>query len=288
MLTRTVLDRLRDIAAEVEREVASSSPESLRRRLELLDRIETLSLDPAIDDDPSLTQLVADTRAQLDADNDQAFSAIRSAIQRGDGARALREWIASSTSSPAEDDAYDYVDEIVAGTLQLDDPGPTRVEPTAEMVFYQPTPARHLFDFFDRAALAANDVVIDLGSGLGHVAMLTAICTPARSIGVELEPAYVECAERAARTLNVDRATFIKADARKAPLAEGTVFFLYTPFSGDMLRAMLVLLRREASFRDVRVVTFGPCTTTIAAEDWLRSDEPTRAGRIAIFHSHAR
>src|SRR6185312_2094526 len=92
-------------------------------------------------------------------------------------------------------DAYDWRDELVAGVLPFGEPGEASPLPP-EMVFYQPTPARHVFDLLDRLALDADDVLVDLGSGLGHVPLLTAICTPARGIGIEIEPVYVAPARK--------------------------------------------------------------------------------------------
>jgi hypothetical protein len=257
----------------------SDDPAHLRRRIALLDQLER-----HLDRDAELLSL----RDALETANARVYDAMRAAIRRGDGRATLNAWLGmAGAEQPTVDarDGYDHLDEIVAGILQLDEPDTPTVEPTAEMVFYQPTPARHILDFIQRTALGADDVLIDLGAGLGHVAILTAICTEARAVGVELEPAYVACARRAAKRLNVSSVTFIEADARRAPLEEGTVFFLYTPFSGGMLRDMLDALRNEAERRPIRVGSFGPCTRTIAAEDWLEAVDPPEAGRVTIFRS---
>jgi hypothetical protein len=63
---------------------------------------------------------------------------------------------------------YDYLDELISGVLQLEEPSAEVVQLEREMVSYQPTPARHIFDFIGRAALTERDFLIDLGSGLGH------------------------------------------------------------------------------------------------------------------------
>ncbi len=112
-------------------------------------------------------------------------------------------------------------------------------------------------------------MLIDIGSGLGHVSILTSVWTSARSIGVELEPAYVACARRVVESLKLERIAFLEKDARAVDYSLGTVFYLYTPFTGSMLRTTLDLLRREANIRAIRICTFGPCTPVIAAEEWL-------------------
>jgi predicted RNA methylase len=91
-------------------------------------------------------------------------------------------------------ESYDYLDELVSGILRFVKPDGRIAQLPARMVSYQPTPARHIFDLIGRAQLAERDVLIDLGSGLGHVPLLASICTGTRSIGIELDAAYVNCA----------------------------------------------------------------------------------------------
>jgi Histone methylation protein DOT1 len=185
----------------------------------------------------------------------------------------------------ADYEEYDFLDEVIIGVLQFQEPATTTIQPAAEMVAYQPTPARHIFDLLKRTALTKDDVLVDVGSGLGHVPMLTSICTQARSVGIELEAAYVDYARRAAESLNLSRVTFIQQDARSADFSNGTVFYLYTPFTGTILRTTLELLRQQAERRPIRICTFGPCTSAIEAEDWVGAIGTVRSDRISIFGS---
>ena len=185
----------------------------------------------------------------------------------------------------AQEDSYDSLDVAVSGILQFGEPAAEVAERTPEMVFYQPTPARHVFDLIGRAVLTERDVLVDLGSGLGHVPLLTSICTNARSIGVEREPAYVDCARQCALGLNLSNVTFLQQDARDTDFSCGTVFYLYTPFTGTILRAVLDSLRREAAAHPIRVGTYGPCTQIVAEEPWLEVVGLLQAGRAALFRS---
>jgi hypothetical protein len=63
------------------------------------------------------------------------------------------------------------------------------------------------------------------------------------------------------------------------------MFYLYSPFRGTILRAVLDRLQREAVSREIRVCTFGPCTATVAEEGWLKPVQTLEAGRIAILRS---
>jgi Histone methylation protein DOT1 len=220
---------------------------------------------------------------RLEAANFELYRAIRRGIQQGAGPDILLHW--AHQSGLAKGEGYDYLDELIIGLLQFEEPAPEVVPLGAEMVPYQPTPARHIFDLISRTALTDRDVLIDLGSGLGHVPLLASICTSARSIGIELESAYTYCARRSAQGLNLNNVTFLQQDARTADLSVGTVFYLYTPFTGTILRAVLDSLRREAASRQIRICTFGPCTPTIAREEWLQAIGPIDTDRVAIFCS---
>ena len=188
---------------------------------------------------------------------------------------------------PANGVGYDYLDELISGVFRFVEPNIGHIQKESEMVFYQPTPARHIFSLIGLTALTAADVLVDLGSGLGHVPLLVSICTGARTIGIELETSYVECAQQCAQRLNLNHVTFIRQDARTADLSIGTVFYLYTPFTGSILSDVLDLLRREAAGRHIRICTYGPCTSVIAEEPWLEAATAPEAHRITLFHSRS-
>ncbi len=182
---------------------------------------------------------------------------------------------------------HDYLDELISGIFQFEEPSAEAVHLESDMVAYQPTPARHIFDLVGRAALTERDFLIDLGSGLGHVTLTASICTSATCAGIELEPSYADCARKSARSLNLNNVRFIQSDVRASDLSGGTVFYLYTPFTATILRDVLNLLRQEAVKRAIRICTFGPCTRLIAEEQWLSVIGPLEADRIAIFRSSA-
>ena len=266
-------------------------PNQLRQRLAALDR-----LDAYLPDIPQPAGVEAELHrraraicARLEAANIELYEAIRCEIRRGSRPDTLLRWVNSSPEmkggGPSTGMGYDYLDELISGVLQFEEPNDADTHREPDMVFYQPTPARHIFSLIGLSALTANDVLVDLGSGLGHVPLLISICTRARSIGIELEPSYVQRAQQCAQRLNLSGVTFIEQDARTADLSNGTVFYLYTPFAGSILRCVLDLLRREAATRYIRICTYGPCTSVIAEERWLMAYAAPETDRIAVFHS---
>jgi hypothetical protein len=285
---KSVLQRLLD---ECEHDRSLYEPARLHQRVEMLDRLE----DELIDTCDQAADDGARHRAQrlydeLTAVNSGIYQQIRQDIQQSGSGDSLLKWASIAGYGVAPEDcpngeSYDCLDALLSGVLPWRAPAEGIAALAPDMVFYQPTPARHIFDAIRRLSLDQNDVLVDLGSGLGHVPLLAAICSKARCIGIELEGAYVACARQCARTLNLGNVSFIQQDVRSADFSSGTVFYLYTPFTGTILRNVLERLRQEAARRHIRLCTLGPCTSEVANEAWLRSVGSVYPDRIAVFSS---
>jgi len=287
------LERLVEQFAE--NEASLLDPSQFRQRVEALDLLDAHFPDtrqPISAAASNMAELYRRARAiyaRLEAVNCALYEGIRREIQRGGRPEALVRWGASSAemegvAGPAKGMGYDYLDELISGVFQFEEPDDEPVR-RAEIVLYQPTPARHIFRLIGLTALTATDVLVDLGSGLGHVPLLAAILTSARSVGIEMEGTYVERARQCAQRLNLNRVTFIEQDARAADLSTGTVFYLYTPFTGSILNSVLSRLRREAATRPIRICTYGPCTSAVAEESWLEATAAPVPHRITLFRS---
>jgi len=275
------MDSLASAIALLEHEVAWREPSSFRFRAEAADRLELLLIgahDPVL---VSRAVALIDAMASIDA---IGFDTMRDAIRRGEGRMAFAPWLDVGVPTGQH---YDVLDHVLAGVLALEEPDVAHPSPPREMVFYQPSPARHIVDGIARARIASDDVVMDLGAGLGHVPILVNVLTGARTLGVEREPAYVERAMDAARSLGLADVHLATGDARDADLSAATVFYLFTPFIGTVLRDVIAGIERQARERPLRVVTLGPCTRTFARMTWLRSDDadPSADDRIVVFHA---
>lgn len=279
------MDELPALLDRIESDPALHRPDQLRQRAQLADQLEfhLLALEQGAFGGP-LRQRAERARLALEAADAALYRAAREELRAGRGAQWLRQW-QDETVAPGAEAGYDHLDQLVAGVLALEDPGEPLLPLGAGMVFYQPTPARQVFDLLGRLRLDEHDVLVDLGAGLGHVALLAAACSPAASVGIEREARYVACAQRCAARLGLARASFLCQDARDADLSRGTVFYLYTPFAGAILREVLQRLAREASARPLRICTLGPCTAEVAAQPWLRRDGAADARRVNIFSS---
>ena len=182
-------------------------PKQLRERLDALDDLDIRFGDFSAaeymnDPDARITNHAKAMRARLEAVNTALYESIRSQIVRGAPPHILLQWIQASAGQEerAPGFGYDYRDEVLTGVLQLREPREPRLHPLPEMVFYQPTPARHILHLITASAFSQGDVFVDLGSGLGHVALLASMLTGVRSLGIEVDPAYVASAQECARS----------------------------------------------------------------------------------------
>ena len=196
---------------------------------------------------------------------------IRRGELRGD---ALLAWIAAI--DPARRDAE------VARLLGID--GAVDASPPGEdRVGYIPSGVAPIVRAIFDAPITKEDVFVDLGSGLGKVAMLVHLLTGARTRGVEIQPALVARARESAAALGLDAVSFEEKDARDADLAGGTVFFLYAPFTGPVLAATLERLRGVARTRDIVVCALG---IDLRGPEW-KPPRPTDSLWLSIHDSGA-
>lgn len=294
-----MIDELCRLVEQLEEDRLLCEPDQLRRRLDALDLLDACFPDclaggPGAhdaSDSAKLCRRVNLLRAQMEAANEGVYEGIRAEILRGGRSESLWQWARLAAQDAERGGAgglgYGFLDELVSGVFRLAEPVGEPIPSGPEMVAYQPTPARHIFELIHQAGLTANDVLVDLGSGLGHVPLLVSVCTGARSIGIELDASYVERATQCAFALNLARVSFRNEDARRADLSAGTVYYLYTPFTGSILRSVIDRLRREALGRPIRICTYGPVTPRIAQERWLEAMSTPDTHRVTQFRSRS-
>lgn len=164
---------------------------------------------------------------------------------------------------------YDNLDIFINGILSEQNIVETTLELEPEMVFYQKTPARIVFEMAAKLQVNQDDIFFDLGSGLGQVPILMNLIAGVKTLGIEYEPAYCTYAQTCASQLSLSNVKFINQDARSADYSDGVIFFMYTPFGGNILKEVLEMLEKESLQRTIRVFTYGPCSTPVAQVDWL-------------------
>lgn len=97
---------------------------------------------------------------------------------------------------------------------------------------------RRIINFVDPKP---DDVVYDLGAGMGRVVCLFARRKVKRCVGLELYPSLCEIAERNAQMLRgrVSPIEIRQGDVAQADLADGTIYFLFNPFGAATLQSVL-------------------------------------------------
>jgi SAM-dependent methyltransferase len=166
-------------------------------------------------------------------------------LQPGAG---LIAWL-SSIPAPERDTAIER-------HLGIATPAPSSAPPGAHLIGYHASGVAVIVRALIEVPVVADDVVVDLGAGLGKVVLLARLLTGAVAIGIELQPDLVNRARAAAASLGLD-ACFHQGDARAAPLDSGSVFFLYAPFTGPALAEVVERLHAVARSHAIVVCALG-------------------------------
>lgn len=182
--------------------------------------------------------ILAAARARAHAEHAALRAAIRSGATRGAAFRERLERV-----PPAERDAW--IEEV----LDVAHPPLDERPLDRELVPYVPSGVAEIVHALDATGLAAGDTLVDLGAGMGKVLLLTALLTGARAHGVEIDGRLAAAARDAAAGLGLDGVTMHHGDARAVDPGPADLFFLYVPFTGAVLRAVLDRLEPAARAR---------------------------------------
>jgi hypothetical protein len=157
-------------------------------------------------------------------------------------------------------------DSWVDSLLGLPEAPPDESGLPAGAVPYLPCGVDEILTVIRDAPVTTRDEFVDLGSGLGRVLMLAHLITGARCHGIELQQTLVRIARERCAALGLDAVTFAHGSAADLEL-EGSVFFLYAPFNGELQRR--VVARLEAVAQRHRIVV---CTVDLELRvPWLQA-----------------
>ena len=143
-------------------------------------------------------------------------------------------------------------------------------------VIFVATPPDVVTAMLELAEVTPSDLVLDLGSGDGRIAIAAAKQFGARGVGVEIDAELIEEARENARQAGVgDRVRFLQEDLFQAELSEATVVTLY-------LLPPLNLKLRPRLFQNLK-----PGTRVVSHAfdmgDWKPDRERTVDGRTVYF-----
>lgn len=177
---------------------------------------------------------------------------------------------------PADRDAWL---DLVLGINELADDGPDLPN---GCVPYLPCGVDALLRMVEHAEVRANDVFVDVGSGLGRAAALTHFLTGAPAIAIEIQSDLVRSSRELTQRVNA-RVSVVQGDAVELTgcVTVGSVFFMYCPFSGDRLSKVLDDLESIARTRPIRLCCVD---LPLPPRRWL-TPLPLPYGDLAIYRS---
>ncbi|MDB4937268.1 MAG: hypothetical protein JWP87_4240 [Labilithrix sp.] len=163
-----------------------------------------------------------------------------------------------------------FVDEM----LGIEEP-PEIAELPRGSVPYLPCGVDEILATVREAPVRAGDTFVDLGSGLGRVAILAHLFSGAPASGIEIQEPLVRSARARSAELALPDVSFVHADAAGTEL-DGSVFFLYAPFNGELLRRVLRRVEEVARRRPIVV-----CAVDLELHDvsWL---QPRKTSRVSL------
>ncbi len=135
-----------------------------------------------------------------------------------------------------------------------------------------------------------EDVIFDLGCGMGRFLCVLARRKVRKCVGVELLPQLYEIARENAAQLRGRKAPIemLCGDAASADLSGGTIYYLYNPFGPATMRDVLASMRGTLS-RDPRKITIvyynSVCEDLFQNSGWLEKYHEFRvqSGMLVTF-----
>ena len=145
---------------------------------------------------------------------------------------------------------------------------------------YLPCPVELLLAIVEHVPMRPTDVFVDIGSGIGRAVAFVALASGVPCVGIEVQPQLVAHAQR----LSVPNVRWVHGEAveQHDVLAEGSVFFLYCPFSGPRLERLLEVLKAIAQQRTIWI-----CAVDLPLPEtpWL-APVPSPHAALALFRSN--
>jgi precorrin-6B methylase 2 len=120
-----------------------------------------------------------------------------------------------------------------------------------------------------------EDVVYDVGCGMGRILCAFARRPVRKCVGIEISTEYAERARQNAKRLKGSKAPIeiIIADAAEADYSEGTIYCLFNPFGTKTLEVVLERIHQSVKQcpRRIRIAYFNAAFENVLEScDWLR------------------
>lgn len=122
-----------------------------------------------------------------------------------------------------------------------------------------------------------NDVVYDIGAGMGRVICMLARRRLRKCVGIELLEPLCRVAQQNAASLRGRKTPIdiICADATTADLADGTIYFFFNPFGAETMRDTMENIKNSLAHnpRSIRIIYYNPVhEDVLEGLDWLERE----------------
>ncbi|MBP7134515.1 hypothetical protein KBA73_04840, partial [Patescibacteria group bacterium] len=146
------------------------------------------------------------------------------------------------------------------------------------------TPYESIRELFHELPLSDSDVLYDLGSGYGRVPLYGSIINEKTQFkGIELVPDRVRESAACVERLGLQNISFTEANVLDQDFSDGTVFFLFNPFSRETMERVFDKLTELARTKKIRVCSMGGLPFNVP---WLKEvPSENRRRDIRIFES---
>lgn len=154
---------------------------------------------------------------------------------------------------------------------------------------YVPTRWRRVLATLEHVGVGADDVVVDLGCGLGRAVFAAAWMGARRAVGVEIDGTLVNQAERSRRNSRLAdrRVDFVCQSAEHYDIGDMTVLFMFNPFGPQTMQAVVDRIGAELARRPrrLRIVYENPVhDQVLRAAPFLRDSGRWEAGQHGGQH----
>jgi SAM-dependent methyltransferase len=172
-----------------------------------------------------------------------------------------------------------WIDEL----LGIEPPPPDAPDLPRGAVPYLPCGVDEIVTTVQEVPVGPGDELVDLGSGLGRVAVLVHLLSGARTCGIEIQAALVDRARARCTALGLTAVSFVHGDAADAEL-DGSIFFLYAPFNGDLLARVV---RRLAGVARRRPIVVAAVALELPDAPWLIA-RSTSSAALTLYEPRVR
>jgi hypothetical protein len=199
-------------------------------------------------------------------------------------------YLRSNINELSSDCPY-YASEIVDRALGIPYmlSGPWHVDHVPYMLGYQPISVREVIGLVPAMNITPADVFCDLGGGYGRPSLLVHLLSGARCISVEFITSTHEVAKEIAANNGINGVEYVNCDARNFDMSRANKFYLFNPFSWEILDTVVAKLeeRVRQTGPEVTIAANGPCIRAFEQSRFFKPIEITRASRTGTLFSGA-